>query len=184
MSGGLVSYEHQCLGGMLVMLPGCDDCKAFPVPSSTGASCVTSCDCLSCDSTCPGFDGFPPNAKGLRMVEAAGIEPPQERHNSATLSEQKPSTTHTDQRACEELLDTFLTDFIQDDYTFLRFHMERARQAIEAAETFSAAGLFDDAGIPTTSWQPPSTIDLWGASLLNRYSRTSRPPQTRDVRIG
>lgn len=70
-----VSLCSCCAGIMLVMFPGCDRCKAFSVPSSTGAPFVTSCDCPGCDSFCPGFDGVCPDVKGDKMVAAAGIRP-------------------------------------------------------------------------------------------------------------
>jgi len=54
------------------------------------------------------------------MVEAAGIEPSQGTDTFTTVSEQKPCTNGTHQRACEELIDTFLTGSVQDDNTLLR----------------------------------------------------------------
>lgn len=70
-----VSLCSRCASVVLVMLPGCDCCKAFPVLSSTGITFVSSWDCPGCDSICPGFDGFCPDVKGDKMVEAAGIRP-------------------------------------------------------------------------------------------------------------
>jgi len=43
---------------------------------------------MRCGSSCPEFDGFCPNVKGDKMVEAAGIEPEAEQLSKPLLQKE------------------------------------------------------------------------------------------------